>query len=159
VRSLDMCTPRYLKLGTTSTVAPLMCSGGRGRLSLLKSTIISLVFGLLIICDSFHYCFVVCKLHNMTAGMSHKAVIRQQSEQEGAQHVALGRASAEGDGGGNSVVDPDSLRSVGQESTTQFPSVGLSPRDESFGTRVCGMMVLKAEEKSRKSRQTCVSNL
>ncbi len=76
------------------------------------------------------------------------------SEQEGAQHTALWRASAEGDGGGDGVVDPDSLRSIGQEIQNPVPSVGLSPREESFCTRVCGMMVLKAEEKSRKSRRT-----
>ncbi|MEQ2276298.1 hypothetical protein XENORESO_017224 [Xenotaenia resolanae] len=70
------------------------------------------VFGLITIRYSSHYCCVVCKLHYMTAGMSRRAVIRQQSEQEGAQHTALGQASAEG-GGVNSVVDPDSLRSVG----------------------------------------------
>lgn len=37
---------------------------------------------------------------------------------------------------------------------SQFPSVGIRPRRESFCTRVCGMMVLKAEGKFRKSRQT-----
>ena len=51
-------------------------------------------------------------------------------------------------------MDPDSLGSVGQKSRTKFPTVGLSPNEESFCTRVCGMMVLKAQEKSMKSRQT-----
>ncbi len=40
-------TPRYLKLETTSTATPPMHRGGRGRLSLLKSTTISLVFFIL----------------------------------------------------------------------------------------------------------------
>ncbi len=50
----------------------------------------------------------------MAARVSRRAVIRQQSEQEGAQHTALWRASAEGEGGGDGVVDPDSLRSIVQ---------------------------------------------
>ncbi len=112
------------------------------------------VFRLIIVGDASHYCCVIRKLHYMAARVSRRAVIRQQSEQEGAQHTALWRASAEGDGGGDGVVDPDSLRSIGQEIQNPVPSVGLSPREESFCTRVCGMMVLKAEEKSRKSRRT-----
>ncbi len=112
------------------------------------------VFRLIIVGDASHYCCVIRKLHYMAARVSRRAVICQQSEQEGAQHTALWRASAEGDGGGDGVVDPDSLRSIGQEIQNPVPSVGLSPREESFCTRVCGMMVLKAEEKSRKSRRT-----
>ncbi len=73
------------------------------------------VFRLIIVSDASHYCCVIRKLHYMAARVSRRAVIRQQSEQEGAQHTALWRASAEGDGGGDGVVDPDSLRSIGQE--------------------------------------------
>ncbi|XP_037537977.1 sterol carrier protein 2 [Nematolebias whitei] len=40
---------------------------------------------------------------------------------KGAQHAALGQASAEGDGGGDNVVDPDSLRSVVQEVQNPVP--------------------------------------
>ncbi|MEQ2203178.1 hypothetical protein XENOCAPTIV_026121 [Xenoophorus captivus] len=58
--------------------------------------------------DPSHYC---CEAHSKNAGMFRQSVVRQQSEQEGAQHAALGRASAEGDGGGDSGVDPDRLRS------------------------------------------------
>ncbi len=58
---------------------------------------------------------------NFTIWQSRRAVIHQQSEQEGAQHTALWRASAEGDGGGDGVVDPDSLRSISQEVQDPVP--------------------------------------
>ncbi len=79
------------------------------------------VFRLIIVSDASHYCCVIRKLHYMAARVSRRAVIRQQSEQERAQHTALWRASAEGDGGGDGVVDPDSLRSIGQEIQNPVP--------------------------------------
>jgi len=167
VRSLDICTPRYLKLETTSTAAPPMCRRDKGALgpSEIHHHLLGLLhidaevafsaplhqvfhllsaFGHIIVRDASHYCCVIRKLHNMTVGVC---------EQEGAQHTALGRASTEGDGGGDGVVDPNSLRSVGQEVQDPVPQCGTH-REESFCTKVRGMMVLKAEEKSRKSRRT-----
>ncbi len=79
------------------------------------------VFRLIIVSDASHYCCVIRKLHYMAARVSRRAVIRQQSEQEGAQHTALWRSSAEGDGGGDGVVDPDSLRSIGQKIQNPVP--------------------------------------
>ena len=86
------------------------------------------VFGLIIVRDASEYCCVVCELHYMTAGVSRRAVLRQQSEQEGAQHTALGRASAEDDGAGDDVVDPDSLRSVGQQVQDPVPQYGTQSK-------------------------------
>ncbi len=67
------------------------------------------VCGLIIVIDTSHHCCVIRKLHNVTAGVFCRAVICQQSEQEGAQHAALRGAGAEGDGGGGDVVDCVSL--------------------------------------------------
>lgn len=50
-------------------------------------------------------------VYYVTAGVSRRAFVRQQIEQEGAQHIALWRASAEGAGGGDGVEDPDDHRS------------------------------------------------
>ncbi len=80
------------------------------------------------ISDASHYCCVVRKLHYMAARVSRRAVIHQQSEQEGAQHTALWRASAEGDGGGDGVVDPDSLRSISQEVQDPVPQCGTQTK-------------------------------
>ncbi len=86
------------------------------------------VFRLIIVNDASHYCCVVRKLHYMAAGVSRRAVIRQQSEQEGAQHTALWWASAEGDGGGDGIVDPDSLRSISQEVQDPVPQCGTQTK-------------------------------
>lgn len=40
------------------------------------------------------------------------------------------------------------------KSSFQFPRVGLGSSEESFCTRLSGMMVLKAQEKSGKNRRT-----
>lgn len=44
-----------------------------------------------------------------------RAIVCQQTKEDGAQYAALWEASAEGNGGGVGVVDPVILRSVGQE--------------------------------------------
>lgn len=47
------------------------------------------IYGLTVV-DAAHQCRVIRKLHNMTVGVFHRAVMCQQAEQEGAQHTAYG---------------------------------------------------------------------
>lgn len=95
LRSLVGSVPRYIKLQTTSTAAPLMYIG-EGRfccywndyllcfldidaeipapnlqLLYLLSVITIIIFG-----AAFHNCCVICKFHNMTDVMFYLAVIR-----------------------------------------------------------------------------------
>lgn len=87
-KSLEMWAPRYWKLWTISTIAPLMNRGKGVWLLLLKSMTSSFVFPtfilaapvhhivyllpvrrLIVVGYQSHYCCVVCEFHNMTAWM------------------------------------------------------------------------------------------
>ncbi len=51
-------------------------------------------------------------------------------------------------------MDSNSLSSICKKSNTQLHNAGLSPSASNLCTSVCGMIVLKAELKSRKSSLT-----
>lgn len=69
----------------------------------------------------------------------------------GAQHTALGAASAEGEGGAGDVVTPYRLRPVCEEVQDPAAQGRVQSQCVSVWIRVCRMIVLKAEAKSRKS--------
>lgn len=91
----------------------------------------------------------------MTALEFHRAVMGQLCEQEGTRYTALGESRVKANGGGDDDVDPASL--LVRKSRTQLPS-GLNSRMFIFCSRFFGMIRLKAEVKSRKTRwrQDCL---
>ncbi len=154
-----------------------MYKGGGGRLSLLKSTTISLVFFTLMQrLFPLHHC-IRCSTSSLYSDSS-LSVMRPTTAVSSANFTIwqLGCLAEQSyvsrvnrRGLSTQPCGEPVLRVMEEEmvlwiltvwgllvrkSKTQFPSVGLRPREESFYTRVCGMMVLKAEEKSRKSRRT-----
>ena len=77
------------------------------------------------------------------------AVMSEQGVEQRTEDAALGGASVEDDGGGYCVMGL-----FVRKSRTQLQSDGASPRVDSLFTIVCGMMVLKAEVKSKNSSLT-----
>lgn len=118
VRSLDKCTSRDLWLDTTSTPVPLsrilVLSEINHLLSRLHIDAEVIIYKIRCSTSSslFVRCFTTAVLSANFTIWQLGCLALQQSKWEGAQHTALGWAKAEGHGGGECVVNPDSLRFV-----------------------------------------------
>lgn len=55
----------------------------------------------IVIADEAHYCWVVCKLHNVVSSEPSTAVVSHQCKQQWTQDTALGGISAQGDDTGD----------------------------------------------------------
>ncbi|KAF7642677.1 hypothetical protein LDENG_00253320 [Lucifuga dentata] len=174
VKSLEMWTPRYLMLWTISTAAPPMNRGEGVWLLLLKSTTSSFVFSTLMqrlfsphqFSRSFTSCRYEdsssCDISPTTTVSSANFTIRlpgclaEQSYVSSMYSRGL-RTHPWGEPVFRVMGEDEMLWTLTvcgrcvRKSSTQLQREGVSPSSSSLLARVCRMMVLKAELKSRKS--------
>ncbi len=136
-------------LGLPHTDAEIICSAPLNKFFHLLP-----VHRLFVVGDQSNHGCVICKLYNMFAQVPCRTIIYEERVQKGTEDTPdvepMFSVMAEDE-------TPWSLTDCGQfvkKSKTQLQRDGFNPSSSNLLTRVCRIMVLKAELKSRESSLT-----